>query len=122
MARRSPPSYNASNYLTATVPANLVHDAGGYGITVKNPGAASASNSLKFVVGPNPFGTTIISLSPSSALAGGPAVTLTVTGERFTQQLHRSLGRFPHPARHHLRQFHTVDRHHTRQSGRHRRL
>ena len=51
--------YNASNYLTATVPANLVHDAGGYGISVKNPGAASASNSLKFIVTANPFGTTI---------------------------------------------------------------
>ncbi len=76
---------NGSNYLTATVPANLVHDAGGYGISVKNPGAATASNSLKFIVTANPFGTTITSLSPPSAVAGGPALTLTVTGERFVQ-------------------------------------
>ncbi len=78
--------FNASSDLTATVPANLVHDAGGYVITVKNPGASSASNSLKFIATANPFGTNITTLSPSSALAGGPAVTLTVTGERFTQQ------------------------------------
>jgi trimeric autotransporter adhesin len=78
--------FNGSSNLTATVPANLVHDAGSYIITVKNPGASSASNSLRFIATANPFGTTITSLSPPSAVAGGPAVTLTVTGERFTQQ------------------------------------
>jgi uncharacterized protein (TIGR03437 family) len=77
--------YNDSTFLTATVPAALAHDAGDIGIQVKNPGAA-ASNSIKLVIGPNPFGSTIISLDPSSWAAGGPAVNLTVTGERFTQQ------------------------------------
>ena len=78
-------TYRASNYLTANVTAALVHDANpNVSITVKNPGAA-AVNSIRMVVDPNPYGTTIISLSPTSAVAGGPAVTLTVTGERFVQ-------------------------------------
>jgi uncharacterized protein (TIGR03437 family) len=74
-----------STLLTATVPAALAHDAGDIGIQVKNPGAA-ASNSLKLVIGPNPYGTTITTIDPSSWAAGGPAVNLTVNGERFTQQ------------------------------------
>jgi uncharacterized protein (TIGR03437 family) len=83
--------YNDSTYLTATVPAALVHDASAdnksnrlVGISVKNPGAA-ASNSLNFVILPNPFGTTIVSLTPPSALAGAPPVTLMVAGERYVQ-------------------------------------
>jgi uncharacterized protein (TIGR03437 family) len=78
-------TYRASNYLTANVPAPLVHDANpNVVIAVKNPGA-SPTNSVILVVDPNPYGTTIISLSPVSAVAGGPAITLTVTGERFVQ-------------------------------------
>src|ERR1035437_7412896 len=83
--------YNASNFLTATVPADLVHYAGAdnqtprlVGVSVKNPGAA-ASNAITFVILPNPFGTTIISLTPPSAAVGGPSMTLTVTGERYVQ-------------------------------------
>ena len=77
-------SYIDGNRVTATVPAALVHDPGDIGIQVKNPGTA-ASNSIKLVVGADPYGTTIFSLSPSSVLAGGPSFTLTVTGERFAQ-------------------------------------
>ena len=110
--------YIDTTFLTATVPAALAHDAGDIGIQVKNPGAA-ASNSLKLVIGPNPFGSTIISLDPSSWAAGGPAVNLTVTGERFTQHVHSPMG--AHSITHRLRQFHPVDRHHSRQPGRHRR-
>src|ERR1017187_8028973 len=77
--------YRPSDYLVANVPAPLVHDANpSVGIAVKNPGA-SPTNSITLFVAPNPYGTTIISLSPTSAVAGGPAVTLTVTGERFVQ-------------------------------------
>jgi uncharacterized protein (TIGR03437 family) len=77
---------SSSNIVQATVPAGLVHDAvpGGVSIQVKNPGAAP-SNAVKLVIDPNPFGTQIISLSPDHAIAGGPPVTLTVTGERFVQ-------------------------------------
>ena len=77
-------SYVDGNRVTATVPAPLVHDPGDIGIQVKNPGT-TASNSIKLVVGPDPFGTTIFSLSPSSVFAGGPPFTLTLTGERFAQ-------------------------------------
>ena len=83
--------YNASNYLVATVPADLVHYASAdgmsprtVGISVKNPGAV-ASNSISFIIQPNPYSSTILSLSPTSGVAGGPAVTLTVTGERYVQ-------------------------------------
>jgi trimeric autotransporter adhesin len=82
--------YN-SNVLYATVPAALVHDAGPDGksprsvrISVKNPGA-TGSNSINLVIYPDPYGTTITSLSPASGVAGGPGFTLTVTGERFLQ-------------------------------------
>src|ERR1039457_1292041 len=83
--------YINSTVLFATVPADLVHDASADGksnrivaVSMKNPGAI-ASNSLSLVILPDPYGTTITSLSPTSAIAGGPAVTLTVTGERFVQ-------------------------------------
>jgi uncharacterized protein (TIGR03437 family) len=83
--------YLASSVLYATVPAGLVHDASAdgkstrtVGISVKNPGAPS-TNAISLVILPNPYGTTILSLSPTSAVAGGPAVTLTVTGESFVQ-------------------------------------
>ena len=83
--------YIANFHLTATVPADLVHFAGEdnktfrlVGISVRNPGAA-ATNTINFVLYPNPFGTTIISLTPPTAVAGGPGLTLTVTGERYVQ-------------------------------------
>ena len=83
--------YLSSNVLYATVPAALVHDASPDGkssrivaVSMKNPGA-TASNAISLVILPDPYGTTIMSLSPTSAIAGGPAVTLTVTGERFVQ-------------------------------------
>ncbi len=83
--------YLGSNVLVATVPAGLVHDASADGkssrsvdVSVKNPGA-TASNSIGLVILPDPYGTTIFSLAPPSAVAGGPAVALTVTGERFVQ-------------------------------------
>ena len=55
--------YIDGNRLTATVPVPLVHDPGDIGIQVKNPGT-TASNSLKLVIGADPFGTTIFSLEP----------------------------------------------------------
>lgn len=76
--------FNGSTYVSATVPANLVHDAGQAGISVQNPGAAP-SNALKFTMLADPLGTTILSLSPDHAVAGGPGLTLTVNGERFVQ-------------------------------------
>jgi hypothetical protein len=77
-------AYGSATLLRATVPAGLVHDdvPGGVGIQVKNPGTA-ATNSIKLVIDPNPFGTQLISLSPDHAIAGGPGLTVTVTGDRF---------------------------------------
>ena len=82
-------TYVNSGYLTANVPAELVHYSTPdnktsriVGVSVKNPGAV-ASSSLNFVIKPNPFGTTIISLTPPTASTGSPAIKLTVAGERY---------------------------------------
>ena len=82
---------NASNDLLARVPADLVRYASAdgtttriVGISVKNPGA-TASNSLNCVIRPTPYSSKIVGINPASAIAGGPAVTLTVTGEHYVQ-------------------------------------
>ena len=109
--------YKGSNWLTATVPAPLIHDVspGGVGIQVKNPGAAP-SNSIKLVIDPNPFGTQILTLTP----IGGCRRTC-CDADRHRRALraglHRPMG--THPAGHQVRQCHPVDRHDTRLPGRH---
>ena len=69
--------YNANEF-TAQVPASLVALPGSFTITVVNPGTA-ASNALTFTVGALPTAS-IASLSPTSAVAGGPTFTLRVNG------------------------------------------
>ena len=64
--------------LTAAIPPSLVAAAGRLSLTVHNPGGATSSASTVTVVGPM-----ITSLSPTSAVAGGAAFTLTVTGTNF---------------------------------------
>ncbi len=64
--------------LTATVPASLIADAGTVTITVASGGVTS--NGVAFTIGAGPA---ISSLSPASAVAGGPSFTLTVNGSGF---------------------------------------
>jgi hypothetical protein len=63
--------------LTAAVPASLLTAAGSFPLTVINN--ALVSNAVSFLVGI----PVLSSLSPSSAVAGSPAFTLTVTGTGF---------------------------------------
>lgn len=73
-------TYFGATQLTATVPANLIASAGQVLVAVSYPGGGS-SNSLQFnVIGAAP---TVSSLSPTSAVAGGPGFTLMVTGSNF---------------------------------------
>jgi hypothetical protein len=80
-----PTTYISSTSLTAQVPASDLAMAGTAMITVQNPApGGGTSSALSFTINapPNPT-PTISSLSPSSATAGGPAFTLTVSGTQF---------------------------------------
>jgi hypothetical protein len=69
-------TWDDASQVTATVPANLVTAAGAVPVTVESGGVTSAP--LDFVViAPQPG---IGLLEPSSAVAGGPGFTLSVTG------------------------------------------
>jgi uncharacterized protein (TIGR03437 family) len=72
-------TFVSPNQLTAAVPAQLSPATAS--ITVVNPGAA-LSNALTFSV-TAPATPTISKLAPTTAAAGGPAFTLTVTGANF---------------------------------------
>jgi alpha-D-ribose 1-methylphosphonate 5-triphosphate synthase subunit PhnH len=74
-------SYVSASQLTALVPNNLISSQGSANVTVMNPGGA-LSISLAFTIG-TATAPTLSSLSPSSAVAGGPAFTLTVNGSNF---------------------------------------
>ncbi len=86
-----PTTYISATQLTAAVPASLIVTAGTASITVStDAGTASATVSTTggaspevalAVSSPPP---TIASLSPSSAIAGGAAFTLTINGTNFT--------------------------------------
>ncbi len=72
-------TFVSSGQLTAAVPASLIATAATASVGVAASGQTSSSP-LAFVITPN---LSITSISPSSALAGGPAFTLTVNGTGF---------------------------------------
>jgi uncharacterized protein (TIGR03437 family) len=59
----------------------LLANPGAGTITVSTPGATFQSNSVSFPI--NSVSPTISKISPDSAIAGGPAFTMTVTGDGF---------------------------------------
>jgi hypothetical protein len=73
-------AYVTGNLLTASVAASLISTQGSASVTVLNPGAI-ISNALAFTI--TPPTPSLLSLSPNSATAGGPAFTLTVNGSGF---------------------------------------
>ena len=73
-------TFVSASQLTAAIQASDLTTAGTVAVSVINPGG-STSNSVNFTVN-NPV-PTLASLSPTSATAGGPAFTLTVTGTNF---------------------------------------
>lgn len=78
-------TFASSTSLSALIPASDLSSTGTASVVVQNPapgGVASGALSFTISTPPNPT-PTITSLSPSSATAGGPAFTLTVTGTQF---------------------------------------
>ena len=74
-------TFVSASQLTAAILAADIAGAGTAQVTVANP-TGSPSNALPFTTTAGP---TLTSLSPSSAQAGGPAFTLTVTGSNFVE-------------------------------------
>jgi hypothetical protein len=78
-------TFVATGQLNATIPAATTAAAGAHTITVFNPTpGGGVSGGLAWNVN-NPF-PTISSLSPSSAITGSPALTITVNGGGFLSQ------------------------------------
>jgi len=70
--------------LQAQIPSTDLATAGTFPITVANSGAGSATSvAANFVVTAAP--PTVTSVSPATAVAGGPGFALTVTGTNYTQ-------------------------------------
>jgi hypothetical protein len=80
-----PTTYVSGTSLTAQIPTSDLSSAGTATIAVQSPApGGGTSSTLNFAIGtpPNPT-PNATSLSPSSAIAGGPAFTLTLTGTQF---------------------------------------
>jgi hypothetical protein len=77
-------SFVGAGKLTAAIAASDIASAGTYPVSVTNPApGGGTSSSLDFVVAtPNPA-PTITSLNPTSAVAGSPALSVTITGTGF---------------------------------------
>ena len=73
------PTVTGTTKITAPVPAALIAKVGTANVTATTGGVTSAA--AVFTINP---ASTISSLSPSSATAGGPAFTLTINGANFT--------------------------------------
>ncbi|HUQ93551.1 MAG TPA: putative Ig domain-containing protein, partial [Bryobacteraceae bacterium] len=74
-------AFGSSTALTAQVPAALITAVSSNFVTVVNPGGASSAPAT-FTVSATPA-PQISSLNPASAVAGGPAFTLNVSGTNF---------------------------------------
>jgi hypothetical protein len=74
-------TFVSATQLTAAIPAADIAAAGSAPVTVQNPGGA-VSNALTFTI-TDASTPTLTTLSPSSAVAGGPGFTLTVNGSNF---------------------------------------
>jgi hypothetical protein len=77
-------TFVSNTQLTATILASDIAAAGNYNVTVTNPtpGGGTSAPVVFVVSAPNPV-PTITTLSPSSAMVGGSAFTLTVNGTNF---------------------------------------
>src|SRR5262249_12772205 len=73
-------AYVSPSQLTASVSSTLLTTAGRAAVTVRNPGG-SESKAVNFTI--SAAAPVLTSLTPASAVAGGPAFTLTVVGSGF---------------------------------------
>jgi hypothetical protein len=78
-----PTSYLSSTYLIAQLSASDIQVAGVFPIKIINGVTGGVSNEVPFTVN-NPLAE-LSSISPSSAVAGSPGFTLTVTGNNFIE-------------------------------------
>jgi inosine-uridine nucleoside N-ribohydrolase len=76
-------TFASSTQLSASIPASDVASPGTLSITVLNSGPGGGSSAAVSLTVNNPP-PTLSSISPSTALAGGPAFTLTANGTNFT--------------------------------------
>jgi hypothetical protein len=85
-------TFVSATQLTAAIPASDLVAAGTAQVTVVTPapGGGTSGEVAFTVTGVNPV-PTLSTLAPSSALQGGPAFTLTVTGEWFCPCLGRAV-------------------------------
>jgi uncharacterized protein (TIGR03437 family) len=75
----------SATQLTATVPASDVASVGVAEVNVNDNNGAATSNLLSFTIQASVGALSITSITPSSAIAGGAAFTLTVNGSGFSQ-------------------------------------
>jgi len=77
-------TFVSATSLTGTIPPELLVNTGTFTVAVVNPNG-DASNALSFVVTTALPPPVITSVSPTSALAGAAATTITVSGSGFVQ-------------------------------------
>lgn len=83
----------SSTQLTAVVPAALLASTGTLGLSVSNPSpGGGSSQSISITLYSRP--AILLSLSPTSATAGSPAIAVTLTGSNFTPTAVVYLGGF----------------------------
>jgi subtilase family serine protease len=75
-------TFISQSQLSASIPASLLQTAGTAQVSVSDPTRQSPSSAVTFTVTLAP--PVISALAPASAVAGGAAFTLTVTGSNFT--------------------------------------
>ena len=91
-----PATYVSASALTITLSAADQATAGSYAVVVTNPGPGGGSSTLSFPVN-NPA-PTLASFSPSSAVAGAAAQTLTLNGTNFLSTSTVTYNGVAHPA------------------------
>jgi len=91
-------TFVSNTQLTATIPAASTASPGTIAVTVTNPApGGGTSNSMNFTVNTGLY-PWITSLSPTSVLAGGSDLTLTVNGSNFTSSATVTWNLGPGPA------------------------
>ena len=91
-----PATYVSSSALTILLSAPDQATAGSYAVVVTNPGPGGGSSTLNFPVdNPTP---SLVSFSPSSAVAGAGAQTLTLNGSNFLSTSTVTYNGVAHPA------------------------
>ncbi|OAI41579.1 hypothetical protein AYO38_00675 [bacterium SCGC AG-212-C10] len=81
-------TFMTANQLTAVVPASLIASAGSANVTVVSPAPGGGTSATKTftITGANNPAPALTSISPTTAAAGSPQLTLTADGSGFVAQ------------------------------------